>query len=275
MPSRCAPVSHCLLVAYNVAEFGLLPGDSCRVAGARTKIGCRAAPDRHSNRSCARGRGRHCARAPAARERQRAAPVVALTPMTRRLATWLLPAVLALHNLEEGLLFPRYLPRVLGRLPAGIRDWIGPVSSGEMWLALALATGIPLAFSVWAAVRPASRAALWLVLAMWATLLLNAVWHVVAAAGAPRWVCAWIGYCRRPEPAGVSAGASTRGGRTVVQPPGPARPGSSRNRVPPSGSAGPDAVGPGPKRGPLTSASAPPVSMTLTHALCQARGWVE
>lgn len=101
--------------------------------------------------------------------------------MTRRLATWLLPAVLALHNLEEGLLFPRYLPRVLGRLPTGIRDWIGPVSSGEMWLALALATGIPLAFSVWAAVRPASRAALWLVLALWATLLLNAVWHVVAA----------------------------------------------------------------------------------------------
>ena len=101
--------------------------------------------------------------------------------MTRRLATWLLPAVLALHNLEEGLLFPRYLPRVLRRLPTGIRDWIGPVSPGEMWLALALATGIPLAFSVWAAVRPASRPALWLVLALWATLLLNAVWHVVAA----------------------------------------------------------------------------------------------
>ena len=71
----------------------------------------------------------------------------------RRLATWLLPAVLALHNLEEGLFFPRYLARVLGRL------------SGEMWIALALATGIPLAFSVWTAVRP-SRTALWLVLAM-------------------------------------------------------------------------------------------------------------
>lgn len=100
--------------------------------------------------------------------------------MTRRWAIWLLPLVLALHNLEEGLFFPRYLARVLGRLPAGIRDWIGPVNPGEMWIALALATGIPLAFSVWAVVRPASRTALWLVLAMWATLLLNAIWHMVA-----------------------------------------------------------------------------------------------
>ena len=100
--------------------------------------------------------------------------------LNRRWAIWLLPVVLALHNLEEGLLFPRYLPRVLGRLPAAMREWIGPVGSGEMWLALALATAIPLGFSLWAAVRPSSRAAMWLVLAMWATLLLNAVWHIVA-----------------------------------------------------------------------------------------------
>jgi hypothetical protein len=101
--------------------------------------------------------------------------------MTRRQAVWLLPVVLALHNLEEGFFFPRYLARVLGRLPAGVREWIGPVGPREMALALALATLIPLGFSVWAAARPASRTALWLVLAMWATLLLNAVWHVAAA----------------------------------------------------------------------------------------------
>ena len=101
--------------------------------------------------------------------------------MTRRRAIWLLPFVLALHNLEEGIFFPRYMPRVLGRLPAGVRDWIGPVSLREMGVALVLATAIPLAISVWAAARPASGTALWLVLAMWATLLLNAAWHVTAA----------------------------------------------------------------------------------------------
>jgi hypothetical protein len=31
----------------------------------------------------------------------------------RRWAIWLLPPVLAIHNLEEGIFFPRYLPRVL------------------------------------------------------------------------------------------------------------------------------------------------------------------
>ncbi len=101
--------------------------------------------------------------------------------MTRRWAIWLLPLVLALHNLEEGVFFPRYVPRVLGRLPAGVRDWIGPVSLREMAVALALATVIPLGFSLWAAARPAGRTALWLVLAMWATLLLNVAWHVAAA----------------------------------------------------------------------------------------------
>jgi hypothetical protein len=101
--------------------------------------------------------------------------------MTRRRAIWLLPLVLALHNFEEGVFFPRYVPRVLGLLPAGVRAWIGPVSLREMGLALTLATVIPLGVSLWAAAHPASRTALWLVLAMWATLLLNVAWHVAAA----------------------------------------------------------------------------------------------
>jgi len=101
--------------------------------------------------------------------------------MTRRRAIWLLPFVLVLHNLEEGFFFPRYVPRVLARLPPSVQEWIGPVGLREMGAALALTTLIPLGFSFWATVRPTSRTALWLVLAMWATLLLNAAWHVTAA----------------------------------------------------------------------------------------------
>lgn len=101
--------------------------------------------------------------------------------MTRRWAILLLPLVLALHNLEEAAFFRRYAPRVLGQLPAAVRAWIGPLGLREMGVALVLATVIPLGFSVWAAARPGSRTALWLVLATWATLLLNVAWHVAAA----------------------------------------------------------------------------------------------
>lgn len=55
--------------------------------------------------------------------------------MTQRWAVWLLPLLLSLHNLEEAVLFPGYLPRVLSRLPAGAREWIGPIGSGEMMAA--------------------------------------------------------------------------------------------------------------------------------------------
>jgi uncharacterized protein with HXXEE motif len=106
---------------------------------------------------------------------------VAYPTGTRRWAIWLLPVVVALHNLEEAVFFPRYLPRTLGRLPAGVRDWLGPITMDEMAAALALATVIPLVVSLWAAARPASRTALRLVLALWAILLLNAVWHVGVA----------------------------------------------------------------------------------------------
>ena len=100
---------------------------------------------------------------------------------TPRWAIWLLPCVLLLHNLEEAIFFPRYAPRVLSRLPASVRDWMGPVGPGEIGVALTLATAIPLGFCLWAAARPASRTALRLVLAMWAILLLNAVWHITVA----------------------------------------------------------------------------------------------
>ena len=102
--------------------------------------------------------------------------------MTRRGAIWLLPLVLVLHNLEEGVFFPRYAARVLGMLPTELGNWVGPLSSRQMAAALVFATIIPLGFCLWALARPDSRTALWLVLAMWATLLLNAAWHVTAAA---------------------------------------------------------------------------------------------
>ena len=77
--------------------------------------------------------------------------------------------LLAVHNAEEAVRFPRYLPFVLARLPAGWRAVAGPVTSGQVWLALAIVTLAALGLCVWAQVRPRSRTALWLLLLLQAT----------------------------------------------------------------------------------------------------------
>jgi hypothetical protein len=101
--------------------------------------------------------------------------------MNGRRVLWLVPIFLALHNAEEAMFFPRYLPFVLGRLPPGWRAVAGPVTSGQVWLALAMVTLAAVGLALWAALRPASRAPLWLLLLLQTTALLNVVWHIGAA----------------------------------------------------------------------------------------------
>jgi hypothetical protein len=101
--------------------------------------------------------------------------------MGGRRVLWLVPLLLALHNAEEAAFFPRYLPFVLARLPAAWRAVAGPVTSGQVWLALAIVTLVAVGLCVWSQRRPRSRAALWLLLLLQATVLLNVLWHVAAA----------------------------------------------------------------------------------------------
>jgi Protein of unknown function with HXXEE motif len=95
---------------------------------------------------------------------------------------WLVPVLLALHNAEEALFFPRYLPFVLARLPEGWRAIAGPVTLGQVGAALLLVTLIPFLLAAWASLRPQSTVPVWLLLLMQTTLLLNVLWHVTAAA---------------------------------------------------------------------------------------------
>jgi hypothetical protein len=101
--------------------------------------------------------------------------------MSPRWAIWLLPLALALHNVEEAATMPAALPGLAARLSPDLRQLAGSLSPGAIWLALALATAVPLAVSVWADRRPGQPAARWLVLALWATVLLNTAWHGAAA----------------------------------------------------------------------------------------------
>jgi hypothetical protein len=92
--------------------------------------------------------------------------------MTSRLQVlWLVPALMAVHNAEEALVFPRYLPLVLERLPPAWRAITGPITLGRVWAALGLITLIPLALAAWATLPPARAAPVGLLLLVQATLL--------------------------------------------------------------------------------------------------------
>ena len=101
--------------------------------------------------------------------------------MSPRRVLWLVPVLLALHNAEEALFFPRYLPFVLARLPPGWQAVAAPLTTGQVWSALAVVTGVAFAVAWWAHLRPDSRTALWLLLLIQSAVLLNAVWHVAIA----------------------------------------------------------------------------------------------
>jgi hypothetical protein len=101
--------------------------------------------------------------------------------VSRSTAVWLVPLLLALHNAEEALLFPRYLPLAVARLPQGLQAVAGAITLGQVWSALALVTVVSFGIAAWAAARPSSRPAIWLLLLVQMTILLNVVWHLAAA----------------------------------------------------------------------------------------------
>jgi hypothetical protein len=101
--------------------------------------------------------------------------------MTRERLLWLVPTLIALHNLEEAVTFPRYLPAVRAFAPDPLRTFLVHVTYSEILLVLTVVTVLPLAATAWATARPTSRPALWLVLTIQMVMLVNALWHVAAA----------------------------------------------------------------------------------------------
>jgi hypothetical protein len=97
-----------------------------------------------------------------------------------RAVLWIVPALLALHNLEEALTFSRSLPVARERVPSELRDWVGGVTPPRMLIALAVVTIVPVLIVAWER-RTRSRVALWSVLLVQATLLLNVVPHIASA----------------------------------------------------------------------------------------------
>jgi len=101
--------------------------------------------------------------------------------MTRQAALWLIPSFIALHNVEEAITFPRYLPAVRAIAPEPFRTILDHVTCPEVLLALTVVTLLPLAVAAWANARPTSQLALWLIVTIQTVMLINALWHLTAA----------------------------------------------------------------------------------------------
>ncbi len=100
---------------------------------------------------------------------------------SRNVLLSLIGVSLVLHDTEEFFTFPRFWASVGGRLP----HWLSPNglvhSAQDIQVALVIATVLPLAVIVWAILRP-RKALLVPVLLLESILLVNAGWHILAAA---------------------------------------------------------------------------------------------
>jgi len=95
---------------------------------------------------------------------------------------WAIPLALALHNAEEALTFPAFLPLVRERVPDVARGLAARIDVHALYTALVVVTLLVVLVVCWATWRPASPVAPWCALAVQAVVALNVVSHVIVAA---------------------------------------------------------------------------------------------
>lgn len=91
------------------------------------------------------------------------------------------PVFLAVHNAEEALTFPRYLPQVSDHAPYFMREFAESTTQSALLVALLVLTVVPALVSYWSWLRPQSRVAFWCVLLIQATVFLNVFAHLTSA----------------------------------------------------------------------------------------------
>lgn len=94
---------------------------------------------------------------------------------------WLIPAALAIHNVEEAITIPRYLPLARERLPEFAGAIAGQLEASTLQRALVWVTLLAVVVIAWAACRPESVLARWCALALQSVVALNVVSHAIVS----------------------------------------------------------------------------------------------
>jgi hypothetical protein len=101
--------------------------------------------------------------------------------LNKRTLVWLVPALLTLHNAEEALAFKSYLPRLPALLPEPFATFEARLSYATLLMALGVVSALAVLVAAIASIRSRSRFALWLLIALEATVALNVLAHVGSA----------------------------------------------------------------------------------------------
>ena len=92
-----------------------------------------------------------------------------------------MPLFLTIHNAEEAVAFRSYLPRVATLLPSPIEAVATRITYPTMLVALAVVSALAILVALVAARHPSSPRALWVLLALEATVGLNVIAHIASA----------------------------------------------------------------------------------------------
>lgn len=93
-----------------------------------------------------------------------------------------MPILLTLHNVEEGIAFRSYLPKISALLPAPFDSFAARLPYATLVQTLAILSILVFALAFAVDIRPRSRNLLWLLLAVEAAIGLNGIAHMLSAA---------------------------------------------------------------------------------------------
>jgi hypothetical protein len=94
---------------------------------------------------------------------------------------WGVPAAVLIHNVEEALTIARHAPSVVALLPDAARRLIPSLDYTYVYVALVVATAIPVGFALLLRRRASTSWATYGILLVAAVMLVNVVWHLAAA----------------------------------------------------------------------------------------------
>src|SRR4051812_39927348 len=101
--------------------------------------------------------------------------------LSRPTVVWMIPTLLTIHNAEEAIAFRGVWSRMPQLLPEPFATFEARLPYAVMFQALVLLSLLAFLLAAVVMMRPGSRAALWLLLALEAAVAINVVAHVVSA----------------------------------------------------------------------------------------------